>query len=89
MAIYPFSISPFVILDITAVEPEPSPVIVSAALKGLFKSVGLLYVIVVPETVLTIALAPDVPPVIVSPTLKVVATEAVSVNDEFVTSCFI
>ena len=44
--------------------------------------------IVLPVAVITLAVAPDVPPVITSPTVKLPATAADNVKDEPVTLCF-
>ena len=65
-----------------------SPVIVSFAAKATLVSSNWLYVILVAAAVFITALAPDVPPVIVSPTWKLPATDAVKVKVELVTLCF-
>ena len=63
IAIYPFSILPFVIELTVAVAAEVPPVIVSVE-NTLLESPKEEYVIVLPVAVITLAVAPDVPPVI-------------------------
>ena len=91
-AIYPFSISPFTIPpddEITPVAPEVSPVTVSLAWKGILESLSALYLSVdVDGTFLTTALAPDVPPIIVSPSTNVPVVTAWNISSLFVTLCF-